>query len=214
LAKNFDPFGNVDGSVGNGSSMFGYTNEYTSQGLVYLKARFYSSYLNQFIQPDTIVPDPRIPEGWNKYLYTRDNPVNYTDPSGHCSNVGIQFFSSCLIDKPAPDYADPELLHQDQLFSEVFEGTGLNGTWTNNDWEYYYQNRGKIYRDSTQWVTKDPASSWDLFAYHVERLAKHYSSNQQNQFVRDFASPFGGLPALGSYISATWGFQPWSCSSL
>lgn len=41
------------------------------------------SYLNQFIQPDTIVPDPTQPEDWNVYTYTRDNPVNYTDPTGH-----------------------------------------------------------------------------------------------------------------------------------
>ena len=44
----------------------------------------YVPYLNQFIQPDTILPDPRIPADWNKYTYTRDNPINYTDPSGHC----------------------------------------------------------------------------------------------------------------------------------
>ena len=55
--------------------------------MVYLRARYYSPYLNQFIQPDTIVPDPRIPADWNKYTYTRDNPVNYIDPSGNITVV-------------------------------------------------------------------------------------------------------------------------------
>ena len=40
------------------------------------------SYLNQFIQRDTIVPNPRNPLEWNRYIYTQDNPINYTDPSG------------------------------------------------------------------------------------------------------------------------------------
>jgi RHS repeat-associated protein len=44
--------------------------------------RVYISYLNQFIQPDTIVPDPLIPADWNKYTYVGNNPVNFIDPSG------------------------------------------------------------------------------------------------------------------------------------
>jgi hypothetical protein len=39
-------------------------------------------YLNQWIQPDPIVPDPFTPADWNRYAYVRNNPVNYADPSG------------------------------------------------------------------------------------------------------------------------------------
>jgi hypothetical protein len=52
--------------------------------LIYLRARWYDAYLNQFIQPDTIVPDARSPEDLNRYVFARDNPLKYTDPSGHC----------------------------------------------------------------------------------------------------------------------------------
>ena len=51
-------------------------------GIYHYQSRFYSPYLNQFIQPDTIVPDPYIPADWNKYTYVRDNPINFTDPTG------------------------------------------------------------------------------------------------------------------------------------
>ncbi len=45
--------------------------------------RGYNTYLNQFIQADTIVPNPHQPWQWNRYTYSRDNPINFTDPSGY-----------------------------------------------------------------------------------------------------------------------------------
>ena len=48
------------------------------------KARFYSSYLNRFIQPDTIIPSPGNPQAFNRYSYVMNRPVNFNDPSGHC----------------------------------------------------------------------------------------------------------------------------------
>ena len=39
--------------------------------------------LGRFIQSDTLVPNPSVPQSLNRYAYTLNNPVRYTDPSGH-----------------------------------------------------------------------------------------------------------------------------------
>ncbi|NOZ51178.1 MAG: hypothetical protein GXP37_14215 [Chloroflexi bacterium] len=39
--------------------------------------------LGRFIQPDTIVPNPGDPQSLNRYSYAGNNPVRYSDPSGH-----------------------------------------------------------------------------------------------------------------------------------
>ncbi|MCP4542062.1 MAG: hypothetical protein GY832_33465 [Chloroflexi bacterium] len=35
------------------------------------------------MSPDTIVPDPGNPQSFNRYSYVVNNPLKYTDPSGH-----------------------------------------------------------------------------------------------------------------------------------
>ena len=73
-------------------------------------------YLNQFTQPDTITPAGV--QGYDRYAYTLNNPIRYTDPSGHfpidcwndltyCSNTttlpSSPFQStSALVSTPTP----------------------------------------------------------------------------------------------------------------
>lgn len=44
----------------------------------------YSPYINRFLQPDTIIPDLSNPQSWNRYSYVMNNPINLSDPTGHC----------------------------------------------------------------------------------------------------------------------------------
>ncbi len=52
-------------------------------GLNYYGARYYNSHMQRFIQPDSVLPDLYDPQGLNRYSYVRNNPLKYTDPSGH-----------------------------------------------------------------------------------------------------------------------------------
>jgi RHS repeat-associated protein len=52
-------------------------------GLQYNGARFYDPILNRFISADTIVPDVLQTQAANRFAYNYNNPLSYTDPSGH-----------------------------------------------------------------------------------------------------------------------------------
>jgi RHS repeat-associated protein len=57
--------------------------ELDSTGLYYYEARYYDPTLARFISADTIVPNPKDPQSLNRYSYVENNPLRYTDPTGH-----------------------------------------------------------------------------------------------------------------------------------
>lgn len=71
------------------STAFPLSKRYTSQvldedtGLYFYGARYYDPQLGRFIQPDTIIPSFSNPQHLNRYAYCLNNPLRYTDPSGH-----------------------------------------------------------------------------------------------------------------------------------
>jgi RHS repeat-associated protein len=54
-----------------------------TDGLYYYGARYYDAAIGRFLSPDTIVPNPMNPQSLNRYSYCLNNPLKYTDPSGH-----------------------------------------------------------------------------------------------------------------------------------
>ena len=45
--------------------------------------------INHFLSADTIVPGYANPQNLNRYSYVRNNPLKYTDPTGHGVDCGI-----------------------------------------------------------------------------------------------------------------------------
>jgi RHS repeat-associated protein len=67
------------------TTVTGYTGQrnYTYINLLDYGARWYSSSLGRFTQPDSIVPDLTNTQAWNRFSYVMNSPIMYTDPTGH-----------------------------------------------------------------------------------------------------------------------------------
>jgi RHS repeat-associated protein len=57
-------------------------------GLDYFRARYYSSAQGRFTGPDSVAGSASDPQTLNLYAYVRDNPLNFTDPTGHSPEGG------------------------------------------------------------------------------------------------------------------------------
>lgn len=66
---------------------FAYNSEARDDtGLDYLRARYYDSQRGAFLTEDGYPGEDTDPLSQNCYSYVQNNPVNYTDPSGHFWN--------------------------------------------------------------------------------------------------------------------------------
>jgi RHS repeat-associated protein len=67
------------------STTRGFTNqeEMDEIGLVNLNARIYDPVLGRFMSADSVVQDVYGPQTLNRYSYVGNNPLSFTDPTGH-----------------------------------------------------------------------------------------------------------------------------------
>jgi RHS repeat-associated protein len=61
--------------------------EMAGLGIYHYGARFYSPKLGRFLSADTIVPGYGNPQNLNRFSYVTNNPLRYTDPTGHMMTV-------------------------------------------------------------------------------------------------------------------------------
>ncbi len=79
----YSPFGELTQASGSPQTAFGFTGEQTdSNGLLYLRARYYNPTVAVFPNLDPLEGTPTSPQSLNRYSYVQGNPVNYRDPSG------------------------------------------------------------------------------------------------------------------------------------
>ena len=54
-------------------------------GLIHMKGRIYDPEIGRFLQPDPFVQAPSYSQSHNRYVYTFNSPLSYTDPTGFTS---------------------------------------------------------------------------------------------------------------------------------
>jgi RHS repeat-associated protein len=88
----FSPFGVPLGE--SGGEPYGYTGEQwdASTGLVFLRARYYAPEVGRFVSKDPFAGYAHIPQSLNRWVYIRNNPVRYRDPSGWFAEGEIEEF--------------------------------------------------------------------------------------------------------------------------
>ncbi|OGW69572.1 MAG: hypothetical protein A2036_04275 [Omnitrophica bacterium GWA2_50_21] len=81
----YDPYGETATFTGSADLKHKFTGQEKddSTRLYFYAWRYYDSQLGRFIMPDTIVPEAFNPQDLNRYSYVNNNPIKYTDPTGH-----------------------------------------------------------------------------------------------------------------------------------
>ena len=106
LTKDYEPYGNVLNSSGNGASVYGFTGEERDSyiKLLFLRARYMQPMLGIFTSRDPWSGDVMRPESMNGFNYGLGNPVKYTDPSGQWVNCSkLSLWIQCPPQDPLTD---------------------------------------------------------------------------------------------------------------
>jgi RHS repeat-associated protein len=101
----YKPWGEVRYTSGTQQTQYQYTGQYSDSyiNLLWYGSRHYDPALGRFIQPDSIVPlASQGVQAWDRYAYANNNPVKYTDPTGHCIGcvVAVAGITAAIVATP------------------------------------------------------------------------------------------------------------------
>jgi len=102
--QRYYPFGETRLTTGTiyTDKLFTGQREMTGLGIYHYGARFYSPKIGRFLSADSIVPGYANPQNLNRMSYVTNNPLRYTDPTGHM--MTDEGGGGCLIcNFPPPD---------------------------------------------------------------------------------------------------------------
>lgn len=86
IETRYKAWGEVRFESGTTPTKYTYTGQYSYTGdfgLMFYNARWYDPSLGRFAQADNIIPLSQGIQGWDRYAYAINNPVQYVDPTGH-----------------------------------------------------------------------------------------------------------------------------------
>ncbi|WP_228064160.1 RHS repeat-associated core domain-containing protein, partial [Streptococcus acidominimus] len=106
-STSYNLYGSTKQSTDETGNPYAYNGEARDiTGLDYLRARYYDSQAGTFLTEDSYQGQLTNPLSQNRYAYVHNNPVNYTDPSGHVASSPFTMF----LGGGKPRYSQPRPL--------------------------------------------------------------------------------------------------------
>lgn len=217
----YDAFGNI--TEGQTVSSIGYSGEYldAETGLYYLTARFYDPETGRFTQEDDW-----LTEGPNLYIYCRNNPVMYSDPSGHCNAYDLIYYRKkgdmATLEKLkriiANGDCDIKYHHDPYEFDDVFV-TGVDYTFmyskmalVNYEYNLNYNISGLIYNQNYGDVAKMRYGRKTMDYNGCEIIAIYNAAYLLGKpmKIQDIAYD---MEFYGSLLQGEWGTDPFRIGS-
>jgi RHS repeat-associated protein len=110
----YKPLGRIRYTYGTTPTTYRFTGQRADSyiNLYWYGSRWYDDALGRFIQPDSIIPDPSNPADYDRYSYVRNNPLRYTDPTGHsacwdenANDIGCKSYTPTAYGLQPKDYS-------------------------------------------------------------------------------------------------------------
>ncbi len=108
FSTDYQPFGPLYNPSGSSNIDMLYAGKLIDEatGLYYSVARFYDSSSGRFISKDSKSGPLQDPQSLNRYIYARDNPLMFVDPSGHMFILPVlSSYTTTTSPQPAPSPA-------------------------------------------------------------------------------------------------------------
>ena len=178
----------------------GYTGQRAdaSTNLMFYGARYYSPYLNRWLSPDTIVPDPKNPQSLNRYSYVNNRPLNFSDPTGHIAEGQEASDALALIKRLQQEYGITVVID----FGWIYTLTGLAwnpGAWRNLDELQAVESVAQRYSDAARGQASGILSGMSI--YRIAQGETHQMFNRID--IADYTFDQQG----GGALQKLWGPQ-------
>jgi RHS repeat-associated protein len=156
-AQGYLPWGEVNFTEGTIDTEYTFNGQYdySNFGLTYFNARWYDSSIGRFAQSDTIIPEAsQGTQAWDRYAGLNNNPVRYSDPSGHNVDVGVgdSYYKTTKNDDGSTETClyiggvkQEDECERIEAPSAGSPPSSDQPTWNSRNWESHLITNGKAY---------------------------------------------------------------------
>ena len=204
----YDTYGNVLEHIGNSYVIFGYNGRdgvvTDNNGLIYMRARYYSPELHRFINADVLHGEISDSTSLNRYSYVNGNPVSFVDPFG----LSADERTTIKYDRDAAIAYAKKWSGKDSVFNRWFNYIANmrnteyysysancanfvsqclfnGGIPMNEEWHSYKEfNLEKHLRDIRSIISSNYWYDWDITeAWRLAQQQYDYFSDKDNGFI-------------------------------